>query len=139
MLGIVPVVAEKLTELWPIAMVTLAGTVTKRLLLLSDTTAATMAGFVSDAVHVVDELPPTVDGTQAKELNCGGAAKVNVVGTDTAPALAVTIPVWSAVTSAAVAVKPAVVWPELTVTLAGTVKLALLLLKETANPAPDAA
>ena len=73
-------------------MVTLAGTVTKALLLLSDTTAATMAGFVSDAVHVVDELPPNVDGVQVSELNWGGATRFNVVGTDTAPALAVTIP-----------------------------------------------
>ena len=35
--------------------------------------------------------------------------------------------------------KLAVVWPELTVTLAGTVRLALLLLSATANPAAGAA
>jgi len=36
-------------------------------------------------------------------------------------------------------VNPAVVWPEPTVTLAGTVRLALLLPNETTNPAPGAA
>ena len=35
--------------------------------------------------------------------------------------------------------KPVVVWPEPTVTLAGTIRLALLLPKETMNPAPGAA
>ena len=86
------VAAEKFAELWPIAMVTFAGTVTIALLLLRETTAAAIAAFVSDAVHVVDELPPNVDGVQVNELNCGGATRFNVVGTDTAPALAVTMP-----------------------------------------------
>jgi len=133
-----PVLAVKFAELWPIAMVTFAGTVTSALLLLSETAAATVAAFVSETVHVLEEFPPNVDGAQLSELNCGGADSVNVVGTETAAALAVTMALWSVPTCVAVAVKPAVVWPELIVTLAGTVKLALLLLKETANPAAGA-
>ena len=45
----------------------------------------------------------------------------------TPPVLAVTIAFWVALTCAAVAVKPADVSPTPTVTLAGTVKFALLL------------
>jgi len=41
-------------------------------------------------------------------------------------------------TCAAFVVKLAVVWPELIVTLAGTVRLALLLLSVTTNPAAGA-
>jgi len=105
----VPVVAEKFAELWPIAIVTFAGTVTSALLLLSDTTAATMAAFVSDTVHVLDEVPPSADGVQVSELNCGGAARVSVVVRETPLALAVTMALWSVPTCAAVAVKLAVV------------------------------
>jgi len=133
-----PVVAEKFTELWPIAMVTLAGTVTIALLLLSDTAAATVAALVSDTVQVLDEVPPSVDGVQVSELNCAAATRFNVVGTETTPALAVTMALWSVPTCAAVAVKLAVVWPEATVTLAGTVKLPLLLPNDTTNPAAGA-
>ena len=84
-------VAEKFTELWPTATVTVGGTVTSALLLLSDTTAADVAAFVNATVHVLDEFPPKVDGAQLSELNCAGADRVNVAGTDTAPALAVTM------------------------------------------------
>jgi len=91
LLAIVPVVAEKFAELWPIATVTFGGTVTSTLLLLSDTTAAAVAAFVNETVHVPDEFPPSVDGAQLSELNCAGADSVNVVGTETAPALAVTM------------------------------------------------
>ena len=102
-------VAKKFAELWPIAMVRFAGTVTRALLLLRDTNAAEVAALVRDTVHVLDELPPKVDGVQVSELNCAGADRVNVVGTETAPALAVTMAFWSVPTCAAVAVKLAVV------------------------------
>jgi len=138
LLGIVPVVAAKFTELWPTAMLTVGGTVTNALLLLSDTTAATVAALVRATVQVVDEFPPTVDGVQVSALNCAGATRLSVVGTETAPALAVTMALWSVPTWAAVAVKLAVVWPEEIVTLAGTLKLALLLPNETTNPAAGA-
>ena len=134
-----PLAAEKFAALWPIAMVTLAGTVTSALLLLSDTVDAPVAALVSDTVQALDEFPPNVDGVQVSELNCAGATRFNVVGTETTPALAVTMALWSVPTCAAVAVKFAVVWPELTVTLAGTVRLPLLLLSATANPAAGAA
>ena len=54
------------------------------------------------------------------------------------PALAVTVAVWLLLTCAAVAVKFPLVCPAATVTLVGTVRLALLLERETANP-PDGA
>ena len=53
--------------------------------------------------------------------------------------LAVTIAFWVALTCAAVAVKPADVSPTPTVTLAGTVKFALLLESGTENPPLGAA
>jgi hypothetical protein len=53
--------------------------------------------------------------------------------------LAVTVALWFVLTSAALAVKLALVCPAPTVTLAGTVRLALLLERGTANPLPPAA
>jgi len=129
-----PVVAEKFAEVWLIAMVTDAGTVTRALLLPSNTTVAAEAALLSRTVQVLDEFPPKVVGVQVSELNCGGATRFSVVGTETAPALAVTMALWSVPACAAVAVKFAVVWPKAMLTLAGTVKLPLLLLSETANP-----
>jgi len=73
------------------ATVTVSGTVTSTLLLLSDTTAAVVAAFVNETVHVLEEFPPNVDGAQLSELNWAGAESVNVAGTETAPALAVTM------------------------------------------------
>jgi len=64
-----PVLAVKFAELWPIAMVTFAGTVTSALLLLSVTTAAEVAALVRDAVQVLDEFPPSVDGVQLSDVN----------------------------------------------------------------------
>jgi hypothetical protein len=62
-------VAEKLTVLWPIATVTLAGVVTRALLLLSDTTAAEIAAFVRAAVQVVEVFAPNAEGVQVSELS----------------------------------------------------------------------
>jgi hypothetical protein len=63
------------------------------------------------------------------------SAKVSVA----ALAVAVSVAVCAVVTAAAVAVNPAVVAPEATVTLAGTVTFALLLARLTANPPLGAA
>ncbi len=57
----------------------------------------------------------------------------------TPPVLAVTTALWFALTCTALAVKPAEVSPAPTVTLAGTVRFALLLESGTVNPPPGAA
>ena len=88
---ITPVVAEKLTEVWPIATITLAGTVTSTLLLLIETIAATTAAFVKATVQVLVEPAHIVDGVQVSELNCGGAIRLSVVVSETLPPLAVTM------------------------------------------------
>ena len=63
---------------------------------------------------------------------------MNVTVFVTPPVLAVTIALWFVLTCAAFAVNPTLVDPALTVTLAGTVRLALLLERGTANPLPVA-
>ena len=100
---------EKFAAVWLIATVTFGGTVARALLLLSNTTVAAVAALLSETVQVLDEFPPNVDGVQVSEINCGGATRFSVVGTETAPALAVTMALWSVPTCAAVEVKLAVV------------------------------
>jgi len=109
-------------------IVTLLGTVRSALLLLRDTPTELAAALFSAAVHVLVALLPMVDGAQDTDCNCAGARRFNVVVVVTLAALAVIVtPFWSVFTVAAVAVNEAVVWPEATVTLVGTVRLALLL------------
>jgi hypothetical protein len=85
-------------------------------------------------VQVLEALLPRVEGAQASELSCAGATRLMVLVRFTPPALAVTTPLWLALTCAPVAVKLAEVCPAVTVTLEGTVRFALLLESETGNP-----
>jgi hypothetical protein len=128
----VPEVAAKVALLWPSATVTLAGTVSNAL--ASDTVAALVAALFNVTVQVLDALLPRLDGAQASEESWAGATRFNVLVRFTLPALAVTTPVWLLLTCAPVAVKLLEVCPAATITLEGTVRLALLLDRDTVNP-----
>jgi hypothetical protein len=134
----VPEVAVKVAVLWPVATVTLAGTVSNPLLLASETVAALVAALFKVTVQVLDALLPRVAGEQDTDVTCAGATRLKVLVRFTPPALAVTTPLWFVLTCAPVAVKLLEVCPAATVTFEGTVRLALLLESETANPVPEA-
>jgi hypothetical protein len=74
----VPEAAGKVAVLWPEATVTLAGTVTKLLLLASETAAALVAALFNVTVQVLEALLPRVEGAQATEVSCAGAEAVSV-------------------------------------------------------------
>ena len=78
-------------------------------------------------------------GAQLSDDSCAGAARFSVKICELLLALAVTTAVWSVVTVPTFAVNAAVVAPAGTVTLPGTVVLALLLESVTANPPAGAA
>jgi hypothetical protein len=138
--GIAPEFAEKLPLVCPVAIVTLLGTVRSALLLLRDTPTEFAAALFRVAVHVLVALLAIVLGEQDKDCNCAGARRFTDVVLVTPAALAVIVtPGWSVFTLAPVAVKVAVVWPDATVTFAGTVKLALLLESATWKPPDEAA
>jgi hypothetical protein len=118
--------------------VTLAGTVSNPLLLARDTVAALRAALFNVTVQVLEALLPKVDGAQDSDESWAGATRFSVLVRFTPPALAVTTPLWLLLTCAPVAVKLLEVCPEATVTLEGTVRLALLLESDTVNPLPDA-
>jgi hypothetical protein len=80
-----------------------------------------------------------VTGAQLSDDSCAGAARFSVKICELLLALAVTTAVWSVVTVPTFAVNAAVVAPAGTVTLPGTVVLALLLESVTANPPAGAA
>jgi len=134
-------VAENVALLWPAATVTLGGTTTAGLL-LSTTMVAPPAGAGADrfTVHVVVPGGLIAADVQAKELSCTMMTKLmeRVKVLEPPLRVAVTMAVWFEVTCAAAAGKVAVVCPALTVTLAGTVTVALLLNKVTLAP-PDGA
>jgi hypothetical protein len=85
----VPVIAEKVALLWPACAVTLPGTETIPLLLPSGITVAPVAAWLSDSVHMLDELPPNVEGAQERDVCCAGAIKSSVLVSETPPPLAV--------------------------------------------------
>jgi hypothetical protein len=152
----VPVVAAKVVLAWPAGMVTLAGTDRAGALLPIATTTALVAAWLSVTVQVLEALLPSVAGAQDSVLSFAGAVRVSVTVfavplpvpselfvaapsvTATVPLPAVTTAVWSEPTKAPVAVNTALVWPEATVTLDGSVKFTLLLERGTVNP-PDCA
>jgi hypothetical protein len=123
----------------PELTVTFAGTLTAALLLDSETTALPDAALFRLTVQL--DVPPlaTVDGVQLTELTSAAAGAVTDTVVCAVPLyVAVIVAVWPEVTVSAVAVKPADVPPELTVTFAGTLTAALLLDNET-TALPDAA
>ena len=135
-----PAVAVKVPLLDPALMVALAGTLSAAAALLDRFTVAALAvAFVSVTVQVALWPVPNVTGAQLSDDSCAGAARFSVKVCELLLALAVTTAVWSVTTDPTVAVKTAVVAPAGTVTLAGTVALALLLESDTAKPPVGAA
>jgi hypothetical protein len=110
-------------------------------LLLDKVTVAPPEGAAAVRVTVQLEVPGafTVAGEQLRLAGLAGATRLKVAVLVTPPALAVTVALWFALTCAALAVKLAEDNPAPTVTLAGTVRFALLLESATANPPPGAA
>ena len=119
--------AVKVALLSPAPIVTLAGTVMLALLLDSVTLAALTAAAVNVTIQV--EVPGafTVPGEQLNLLNCAAAARLMVDGWLWPFRVAVTMALWLLLTVPEAAVKAAVLWPEATTTLAGTVSNPLLL------------
>jgi hypothetical protein len=89
----VPTVAVKFALLWPVVIVTLAGTVTFALLLLRDTVAFEVAAPVRNTVQVAEEFELKLVGEHESVLNCAGATKLKELVKDAPPALAVTVAV----------------------------------------------
>ena len=72
----VPEVAVKVALLWPEGTVTLGGTVSSPLPLLSETAAAVLVDLFSVTVQVLDPLLPNVDGAHASDVSCAAALAV---------------------------------------------------------------
>jgi hypothetical protein len=132
----VPVVAEKLAVLCPDNTVTFAGTVSAVLLLFRDTTVLEVAPWFRETVHVEAAFEPMLEGVQLIELSVAalGVWSVTVVVGLWLPSVAVTIAegVLPELSVPVVAEKVALLCPDNTVTLEGTVSAGLLLLSETA-------
>ena len=86
----VPAAAAKVAVLCPGATVTLAGTVTKLLLLASARVAAPAAALFKVTVQALEALLLRVEGVQDSEESCAGAARFKLLVRVTLPALAVT-------------------------------------------------
>jgi hypothetical protein len=129
-----PAVKLKEVLLAPPGTVTLPGAGSSALLLEIETGVALAAAFVSVTVHDVLCPPFRLPGEQLSEDSAAGANKLTFAVRVTPAALAVTVPVVSAATWAPVAVKLALASPEVTVTLPGTVREALLLERPTVKP-----
>jgi hypothetical protein len=128
-------VAVNATEANPARTVAEEGTVRLVLLLLRVTTVPPAgATALSVTVHVVLWPAPNAIGAQLTDDSCAGAARFRVNVCELPLALAVTTAIWSVVTDPTFTVNPAVVVPTGTVTLPGTVALALLLESVTAKP-----
>ena len=127
MLRIVPAVAEKRAVFKPKLMLTLAGTTRTLLSLLKITDIFCGAALLRVTVQL-DEVPDVrLVGRHESPLTCGGAMTLRLNDFDTPPALAVILAVWSVEGEETVAAKLAVLCPAETVTLEGTLTLALLL------------
>ena len=114
---------------WPAGTATLPGIDSNPLLLASDTVAGLVAGLLKLTVQVVDRLLANAAGVQASEVSCADAATVSVTvkALETPLRVAVSTAAWLEVTEAAEALNVALLSPALTLTLAGTVTLVLLL------------
>jgi hypothetical protein len=139
------VVTEKVALVAPAATVTLAGTEARAELLLARVTTAPSDGAALVRVTVpCDEFPPvTLAGFRLSVERVKG---VGVAGGDTVsvavlvtPNDAETVTEVDAETDAVVIVKPALVAPAATVTLAGTEARAELLLASVTTEPPDGA
>jgi hypothetical protein len=140
----VTVLTVKVALVAPAATVTLAGTVAAAVLLLVSVTVAPPEGAAPVSVTVPCELlpPTTVDGLTAsddREACAGGFDIVNSALRLTPPAEPLIVADVDVVTVAVLTVNVALVAPAATVTLAGTVARAVLLLVSVTTAPPDGA
>jgi hypothetical protein len=136
---IVPVVAENVALVWPAWIDTLAGTVTRALLLMSDTDVMAAAFWFSVTVQVLDALLPSVDGVHDKDVSCAGALIVRTKVCEALLRVAVTVAFWFEFTAPTVAMRVVLVCPAGMLALPGTVTLALLLERVMVAPPEGAA
>ena len=108
-------------------------------MLLTAINVALAGDLFNETVHVLDAPPATVAGAQTTPVNWTGATRFSVKDREVPLALAEMLAVWLAAIVPTVTAKLPDVDPEATVTLAGTVALALLLERATASPPLGAA
>jgi hypothetical protein len=133
------VVAVNVAVVAPPATVTVAGTVTEGLLLDKVTTKPVAGAALVRVTVPVEDVPPTTDVGFRVTVETFGAVIARVAFAVLAALVAVTVPLVSAPTARVVAEKVAVVAPAATVTVAGTVILAVPLLRLTTKPPVGAA
>lgn len=138
------VVAVKVALVAPAATVTLAGTVaTAGLLLVSATTAPPDGAALVNFTVACDEAPPvTLDGLKDSDDNdggAGGAVRVNTALRLTPPDAPPMVTDVDPVTATVLTANVALVAPAGTVTLAGTVARAVLLLVSATTAPPEGA
>jgi hypothetical protein len=133
LLRIVPAVAEKRPVFKPKPTLTLAGTERALLSLLRVTVRFGGADLFRVMVQLDDVPEVRLVGRHEIPLTCGGAMTLRLNSFDRPPALAVRLTVWSVEGEDTVAVKSALLCPAETVTLEGTLTLALLLESPTAT------
>ena len=132
----VPVVAENVAVLCPDVTVTLEGTVSAALLLFTVTVVLELTAWFMVTVQVVEAFWPMEEGAQDTEVSVvtPGIWSVTLAVWFWVPSVAVTTAaaVLEEVSVPVVAENVAVVCPDRTVTLEGTVSAVLLLLREIA-------
>ena len=132
-------VAVNVALLCPAGTVTELGTVRAVFPLDKATTNPPVAvGALSVTVPVVGLPPSKEDGEKVKDTREGGLT-VRAALFDTPPAVAAIVATTWALTGAVVVVKVAVVWPAVTVTLAGTDAAGFVLERVTTAPPAGAA
>ena len=129
-----PVAAVNVALLWSAWIDTLAGTVTKALLLLSDTDVIAAAFWFSATVQMLDALLPSVDGAQESDVIRASALTVRAKVLEPPLRVAVNMAFWFEFTAPTEALKVALPCPAVIVALLGTVTLASLLERVMVNP-----
>ena len=141
MLGIeAAAVALNVAAVAPAVTVTVAGTVSKALLLASITVEPPVGAVcVNVTVQVLTVLCPKFAGLHTTPDTSTGARRLIVAARELDPSVAVTVALWLlGIEAAAVALNVAVVAPAVTATVAGTVSSALLLASVTDAPPVNA-
>ena len=132
----VPVVAENVALLCPASTVALDGTLRPELLLCTETVVLEITAWFTETVHVVEAFWPMLEGAQFTEVSVvtPGTWSVMVVVGLWLPSVAVSTAdgVMELVRVPVVAENVALLCPECTPTLVGTLRPVLLLAIETA-------
>jgi hypothetical protein len=123
--------ALKVVLLRPVPILTLGGTVTLVLLLSSVTPRGLVAAVVSVTVQVDVPGELTVPGEQLRLLSWVAAVRLTMACWLCPLRFAVTVAFWLLPTVPEVAAKVALLWPDATTTLGGTVSNPLLLASAT--------